>query len=229
MRRALVQEVTNALQGLEVRRMDHEETAVCITEIKTGTKLQQHDAWRKLLAAYFVLGATFASRYLWRFPADEIVHFVYRGLLQAVATYKPEVGAFSTWLVVCVRSESIDRLRHYIAKDKYGPLHVAADTEMTADRAYDRAPDPSKLCVQAEIAEVLAHAVDTLPAKWQRVIRETVMRDTPGTELAAEFQVTRECIRQYKVKALQYLRDDFYVQRLVRAGLGSDDDFCDHT
>lgn len=230
MRLALVREVDNALQGLETQRMNHEETAACIAEINTGAPEQRNTAWRKLMAAYFILGVAFADRYLWRMPADEVVYFVYRGMLQAVRTYSAGSGSFSNWLVVCIRSESIDRVRHYIVRDKYGTEPVTADTEMITDNAYDVLPGPRVNCVLAEIDAALACAVKELPERLRRVIRETVMGDTTGVALAKEFGVTRARVGQYKQMALARLRRNRHVRRVVADGdgVGILSRFCEH-
>lgn len=147
-------------------------------------------------------------------------------VLQALRKLGVEAGEAESALesVAQLLHKTVDEVRHILSLNERtasldAPLEIDPELTLADALADERAVAPEDAVGQAEIEHHIAHWVQDLSARHQRVVEARYGLNGAEVEtldaLAQELGVTRERIRQLQMEALARLR-----QRLARQGVG---------
>ncbi|GER21634.1 RNA polymerase sigma factor FliA [Zafaria cholistanensis] len=79
--------------------------------------------------------------------------------------------------------------------------------ELTAQMIADQSEGPEDALFARERAETLRHAVEALPERMRRIVRDLYFGDKTVKDLAAELGCTHSAVSQQRSEALRLLRD----------------------
>lgn len=152
---------------------------------------------------------------------EDLVQSGYLALVKAVETYKPDDGAFSTWLIYHLKNTFAEATGYRTKRGQNEPLNNSFSLDKTVDDESDGTPfgefvpDPKAAATmlsieeklwQEQLHEALEAALAVLPEQSAEVLR---LRHYQGLTLADVGQIrgtTPERIRQMENKAIRQLR-----------------------
>lgn len=214
---ALTRAVTEAMDGIESKQITNEEAVECLAKLHDADTFVQLDAWRKLVAAYFILALTWARNRMPCAFADELVFMARWGILQAVRTYDPlntTKTKFSTWLVYCVRTACDQHATLYALQvETRGACYGVAASPMIDDRAATT-PDPAEECSDKELAMLARKAIAVLPVR-QRVVASAVLLDgRTFVDVGKQLRISKQAAHDLYLTALATIREFPGIRRV---------------
>ncbi|NJO81627.1 MAG: sigma-70 family RNA polymerase sigma factor [Blastochloris sp.] len=204
-------DLTNPL-GLYLHSLNHAPRLSREEEARLGARSRAGDtaAQAALVQSNLRLGVGMATRY--RDSSIELLDLIQQanvGLMEAAKRWHPERGKFSTYAVFCIRSQIslafkllTTRKQHLAtaSQDDLRQLHYAmlSDAESVEELA-------SRKVTQAAVRAAVTHLRDRERAV---ITRHYGLNGDPESlaDIAREWGVSREYIRQVKQKALERLR-----------------------
>ncbi len=141
---------------------------------------------------------------------DDLVQESFIKAFEALESYSPRY-AFSTWLYKIATNHTID----YLRKKKLDKLSIDAPVStMEGEMSYDL-PDttyrPDRHIVADQRHELIQHAIDTLPAKYHRVIVLRHQEERSYQDIADELDLPLGTVKAHIFRAREllnkYLRD----------------------
>jgi len=131
---------------------------------------------------------------------DDLVQFGYIGLLAAIRTYRPDMGAsFRTYASTCIRNEIVSALRSESSK-KHGTLtgayslDEASDTQDSASLMDTGRPTPEERLLAAEYSRQLATFVSTRLTEREREVFFRHARGYSYSEIALQLDITTKAV-----------------------------------
>lgn len=152
---------------------------------------------------------------------EDLYQSGYLALVEAVETYNPTAGAFSTWLMYYLRKAFAETAGYRTQKGRQEPLnnYLSLDTPLTddadSDDLMDVVADPAGLqwresleniVWREQLHEALEVALATIPEKYADVMRLRHYQDLSLAEVGKIRGISRERIRQMENKAIRQLR-----------------------
>lgn len=152
---------------------------------------------------------------------DDLIQSGYLALVAAVATYVPENGAFSSWLIFYLKTAFAQASGYRTEKQRNDPLRFALSLESPlgdedGDTLGDLQPDPTSTApfeavderiYREQLRQVLESVLDQLPPPQAQTIRGRYFKGATLEELAADMGKSLERIRQLEAKGLDQLRE----------------------
>ena len=159
---------------------------------------------------------------------DDLVQSGFLALLEAVRTYdSTEECFFITWLNYHLKTAFSDALGMKTDRQRHDPVHFALslDGPLSADDPEgavlaDTVPDKdayadAERCMWLEqLRQALDSALQSLPAEQREIIEARYFSDSTLEELADDYHVTGNAIRQRETKALRTLRTGKHMRHL---------------
>lgn len=151
---------------------------------------------------------------------EDLCQCGYPALVAAVNSYKPESGAFSTWLMYHIRnafaeacgyrSEKQDPLHDALSLDK--PLSDQENGALFGDLIPDRKAAEEMDCVledefRRELHTALELALSSLPGEMAQVLRLRNYHSLTLEEIGDRTGMAREEVRKLEKKAIRKLRE----------------------
>ncbi|MBE6960218.1 MAG: sigma-70 family RNA polymerase sigma factor [Ruminococcaceae bacterium] len=152
---------------------------------------------------------------------EDLYQSGYLAMVAAVDSYKPECGAFSTWLGYHLKTAFADATGYRTQKGRKEPLNncISLDTPLTddadSDDLMDVIADPAGLQWQEsleesmwrkELQEAVGTALAGIPDKYADVLRLRHYRCMTYAEIGNCLDVGVERVRQMESKAIRLLR-----------------------
>lgn len=147
----------------EFREMTH----ISDDELMKLIRERRREALEEVYDRYAKLVYSFAYRCT-KDDADaaEIVQTVFSRIWTSAASYRPEKGRFSSWLLTITRNIAIDLLR----RKRRQPVAVPLDDAMADRLADDRVPTPEQAAMRASDREKIRAAYRHLSDAQRRLI-----------------------------------------------------------
>lgn len=160
---------------------------------------------------------------------DDLYNACYPAMLEAVKTYKPSSGAFSTWFMFFVKTAVSETTGHRTVKSRNDPLRNATSLAAPIGGEHDDItlsdiiPDPrgqlSLVSVEAEIMykqiqHELAVALNEIPEDCREVITQRYYQQKSLAELGQEMGKTPDEIQNIEQKGIRALRQPKIAKRL---------------
>ena len=152
---------------------------------------------------------------------DDLYQSGYPALVAAVDSYKPEVGAFSTWFMLHLKTAFAEATGYRSNKQQRDPLHnaVSLDTPLTDDAdsgdLMDTVADSAgagrmeaveEVIYQQQLHDALEEALEAIPEECSTVLRKRYYEGRTLSDLAEEQGVSMETVRKRERDALRRLR-----------------------
>jgi RNA polymerase sigma-70 factor (ECF subfamily) len=135
-----------------------------------------------------------------RRAAEEAVQDVFLGLWRRAASYDPDRGALSTWLLAMVRNRSIDWLRREARYDRCLEIDDAvAERLEAADRT-------DVEVIAREESRTARQLLVTLPSDQRQVIELAYFNGLTHTEIAARLEIPLGTVKGRQRLALTKMR-----------------------
>lgn len=197
--------------GIYLNSLNHAPRLSREEEARLGERSRAGDAEAQaaLVQSNLRLGVAIAKRYIEReFDLLDLIQQANLGLMEAAKRWNPERGKFSTYAVFWIRSSisrsfvgaTYQKRRRFTTVEDLRRLHYAmlSDAESVEELA-------SRKVTQAEVRAV----VTQLPEREREVItRHYGLNGEPEslTDIAREWGLSRERLRQVKERGLDHLR-----------------------
>lgn len=152
---------------------------------------------------------------------DDLYQSGYPALVAAVDSYKPECGAFSTWLGYHLKTAFADATGYRSKKQQQDPIHRATslDTPLTDETDSDDlmaiTPDPAGMngleaaeeaIYRQQLHDALEAALDAIPEDCGEILRQRYYEGRTLADLAEVHGVTPERVRKKEYEAIRHLR-----------------------
>lgn len=152
---------------------------------------------------------------------DDLYQSGYPALVEAVETYDPAAGAFSTWFMYYLRKAFAEATGYRTQRERNEPLNnfLSLDTPLTDDANSDTimevVADPGSLRglesveeaeFRKELHEALETALQTLPDNYREVLRLRYWENLTLEDIGEQRSTSKERIRQMENKAIRQLR-----------------------
>lgn len=207
--------------------MSNEELAVMIQNGNNSLMLQ-------LWEGVYGLVKHFAYRYITALEGrrglvlDDLMQAGYLALVDAVASYKPEEAAFSTWLVIYLRREFNEAAGLYGERKKNEPLEAAlsldkplldgeditlADVVEDSGAAYTLESVEDRIWLD-QLREILGEMMVEMPEKQAEILHRRFWQNQTYTEAGEEIGITAENVRTSERQALRFFRQPRNSRRL---------------
>jgi RNA polymerase sigma factor (sigma-70 family) len=166
------------------------------------------DAGNQLVTSHLRLAAKIAMGYRgYGLPVSEIISEGNIGLMQALNRFEPETN-------LDVSDQDVVDMNRRLGGDKSinAPLHEDGETGEWQDHLVDQSPSPEAIAVEQDDKEhqhkALIAAIDVLDDRERRIFEARHLVDEPLTleDLAEQFNVSRERIRQIEARAFEKVR-----------------------
>jgi len=166
---------------------------------------QQGDgsAEHELVARYTFLVATIINRegfFSQTGTRDDLMQFGYIGLLSAIRTYRPDMGAtFRTYASTCIRNEMVSALRSESSK-KHGTLTSASSIDDESGPTDPRVlldalePTPEQRVLASEYSKRLATFIETDLTDRERSVLGGYARGYSYSEIALQLGITVKAV-----------------------------------
>jgi RNA polymerase sigma-70 factor (ECF subfamily) len=143
------------------------------------------------------------------YVAEEVVQDVFVKLWRVPASFVPERGKFSGWLLTLVHNRSVDKLRR--ANSGLAGLTTTLDAENAsgvtlADVLPDASPPLDEVASMRERGEVVRHALHSLPEPQRLAISMAYFGGLTQKEIAERLQEPLGTIKTRTRAGLQNLR-----------------------
>lgn len=144
-----------------------------------------------------------------RREAEDMVHDVFLEAWRSADTYDADRGVVAAWLVLRMRSRTLDRLR-----SASRTRTVFTETPVEPERADDAMPAHVVAAERGKIQQALS----ALPAEQRRVLELGYFGGLSSSEIAAEVGISIGTVKSRTAAALSKLRAHFQVPALEAAG-----------
>ena len=160
---------------------------------------------------------------------EDLTQSGYLALVNAVETYKPENGAFSTWLTCHLKNTFADVTGYRTQRGQNEPLNNALSLDKTVDDESDgtpfgeMVPDPKAAAAmlsiedrlwQEQLREALEAALAELPTESAEILRLRHYCALTVAETGEACGTTAEHVRQTESKAIADLRKPKIYRKL---------------
>lgn len=151
---------------------------------------------------------------------DDLYQSGYPALVAAVDSYKPECGAFSTWLGYHLKTAFADATGYRSKKQQQDPIHRATslDTPLTDETDSDDLmaiiADPAGMkgleaaeeaIYRQQLHDALEAALDAIPEQYSEVLRQRHYDGLSLAEIGESRGVSAEYVRRLEYKAIRYM------------------------
>lgn len=160
---------------------------------------------------------------------EDLYQSGYPAMVAAVDSYRPEVGAFSTWFMLHLKTAFAEATGYRSAKQQRDPIHnaVSLDTPLTDDADSDDlmavVADPAGMrgietveeaIYRQQLHNALEEALEAIPEECSAVLRQRYYEGRTLSDLAEEQGVSMEMARKRERDALRRLRSPKTACRL---------------
>lgn len=159
----------------------------------------------------------------------DLYNACYPAMLEAIKTYNPATGAFSTWFMYYVKTAFAEATGYRTVKSREDPLHHATSLSQPVGEdegdgtLSDVLPDPR--CQAAfesaeagilfeQIREALADALTEIPADQSEVIRQRFFEQKTLVETGQIMGITADEVRGLECKGLRAMRHPKIAKKL---------------
>lgn len=152
---------------------------------------------------------------------DDLYQSGYPAMAEAVGTYNPENGAFSTWFMYHLKNAFAEATGYRTKSGRNEPLNHAASLDKSVDEEPDGTPlgefvsDPKAAATleaveereyQKQLHDALEIAMGAVPENYGEVLRLRYYQDMTLEECGGVLGVGAERVRQMEKKGLRFLR-----------------------
>ena len=160
---------------------------------------------------------------------DDLYQSGYPAMVAAVDSYKPEVGAFSTWFMLHLKTAFAEATGYRSNRQQRDPIHnaVSLDTPLTDDAdsgdLMDVVADPAgagrmeaveEVIYRQQLHDALEEALEAIPEECGTVLRQRYYEGRTLSDLAEAQGVSMEMVRKRERDALRRLRSPKTACRL---------------
>lgn len=160
---------------------------------------------------------------------DDLYQSGYPAMVAAVGSYKPEYGAFSTWLGYHLKTAFAEATGYRSKKQQQDPLHRATslDTPLSDEADSDDLmaiiADPAGMkgleaaeeaIYRQQLHDALEVALDAIPDQYSEVLRQRHYEGLSLAEIGESRGVSAEYVRHLEGKALRHIRRPSIACRL---------------
>lgn len=161
---------------------------------------------------------------------DDLLNSGYLALVDAVPSYDPEKGKFSTWLMYHLKTAFAETTGYRTKRQQLEPIRYAysLDAPMRDDpksgSLQEVTEDPdAEIGLEAveqriyrqQLHEAMEAAVSTLPERQADIIRRRYYLDQTLAEIGQELGISIEAARKHERKALRELRQTEHASTLL--------------
>lgn len=161
---------------------------------------------------------------------DDLINTGFPALVEAVNTYKPNSGAFSTWFMLSLKTAFAELTGYRTERQKREPinnflsLNTPLGYEADAGELADVIEDPESTALMEntneaiwrnQLHEALETAISDLSDDQAKVIRAKFWHEADRSKIAADMGITSEKVRALEGKAIRTLRKPEYACTLV--------------
>lgn len=153
---------------------------------------------------------------------DDLIQSGYLALVAAVASYAPDNGSFSSWLMYYLKTAFAQASGYRTEKQRNDPLRFAVSLEAPlgdedGNTVGDLQADPTSAApfeaveeriYREQLRQVLESVLDQLTPAQAETIRGRYFQGATLEEVAADMGKSMERIRQLEINALDQLRRD---------------------
>lgn len=151
----------------------------------------------------------------------DLVNSGYFAMVDAVESFNPENGSFSTWLVYHLRNTFAESMGGRAKRRRYDPINTAVslDAPLKDDedggQFSDVTPDPSgevpmdaveDAAWQEQLHEAMERALTGIPEQYSKILRLRYYEDKTLSEIAETSGISTEEIRKRELRGLRELR-----------------------
>lgn len=161
---------------------------------------------------------------------DDLLNTGFPALVEAVETYNPENGTFSSWFMYYLKTAYAELTGYRTKRQKYEPLNNAVSLntplsdEVNPDELADLVADPQAAALMEstddalwrnQLHTVMEAALSDLPDDMGEILRERYWRGATLKDLAESHGTTPERLRQKECKAIRELRKPQHACNLI--------------
>lgn len=163
-----------------------------------------------------------------RVEFEDLVQSGYFALVAALETYKPECGAFSSWLMYYLQTAFADTAGYRTNQGRMENRADSLDRPLTNEENSrpmgDFIPDHTEAATmesieereyREQLREALEAALESIPEKYSRVIQLRYLQNQSLSETGAVIGVSSERVRQMENKGLKILRQPETAANLI--------------
>ncbi len=208
-----------------------------VLEIQAGNTEKMTDLWnqverlirwkaRRVTAAINESGISSGVEF------EDLCQCGYFALAAAVASYRPENGAFTTWLMFRLKTTFVEATGYRTKRQMQDPLRRAVSLDLPVGEDEESSfseiiPDPAAEAmlsavlereVQEQRREAVRAAVARLPALERSVIDCRFFRGMGIPDTAATLRITEKDARKLESNALRFLRHPDRARKLREFG-----------
>lgn len=160
---------------------------------------------------------------------DDLVNSGYPAMVEAVASYRPEEGAFSTWLMYHLQKAFAEAAGYKTKRKREDPINNSVSLQMPIGDGEDAAElfevveDPEGYAAieyaeetvwREQLHQTVCDVLSDLPADQEEVLTMRFLENKSQNETSVQLGFTREDVKKLEGKALKELRKPVYSARL---------------
>lgn len=160
---------------------------------------------------------------------DDLVNSGYPAMVEAVASYRPEEGAFSTWLMYHLQNAFAEAAGYKTKKKREDPINNSVSLQMPIGDGEDAAElfevveDPGGYAAieyaeetvwREQLHQTVCDVLSDLPADLEEVLTMRFLENKSQNETSVQLGFTREDVKKLEGKGLKELRKPVYSARL---------------
>lgn len=177
-----------------------EEDLVLIERVATGDQVALTGLYERYSSIMLGLGVKLLRR---RGEAEDVLHDVFVEAWRKAATYDAARGTVRSWLLLRMRSRSLDRLKSpRLARTV--PMDEPIENKLTSD-----APEPPKLGTERR---ALYDAMTSLPEEQRRPLEMVYFAGMTVQEVADRLDVPSGTVKSRMAAARKALRDSLVAE-----------------
>lgn len=161
---------------------------------------------------------------------DDLFNTGFPAMMEAVETYDPESGAFSTWFMFYLKKAYAELTGYRTERQKHEPLNNAVSLNMPlSDEAdpgelADLVADPQATALMEstddamwrnQLRTALEAALSDLPDNQGEILRAKFWDSADRSEIAANMGITAEKVRSLEGQAIRTLRKPEHACKLI--------------
>jgi RNA polymerase sigma-70 factor, ECF subfamily len=136
-----------------------------------------------------------------RLTAEEVVQDVFQNVWQTSATFQPDLGSFSSWIMGIARHRAIDATRSKRERSRSREQPIEVDWDIAGESNVDRT------VIQGELREEVQRALSTLPTNQRQTIELAYYGGLTRAEIATRLGEPLGTIKTRMRLGLLKLRD----------------------
>ncbi len=151
---------------------------------------------------------------------EDLYQSGYPALVDAVETYDPAAGAFTTWLMYYLRKAFAEATGYRTRRGRNDPLNNSLSLDMPlsddvdSDNLMEITPDPAGMSGLESAEEAIYHqqlhdalevALDAIPEQYSEVLRQRHYGGLSLAEIGESRGVSAEYVRRLECKAIRYI------------------------